>query len=43
VGAEVRNSEVLVYYIESEIQIGFARGLSTGGASHYYIVSTFPF
>lgn len=43
VGAEVRLSAVLVYYIETELQIGFARGLSTGGSNHYYIVSTFPF
>ena len=43
VGAELRLQMVLVYYIESEIQLGFARGLSKGGSDHIYLVTTFPF
>jgi hypothetical protein len=43
VGAELRLQMNLVYYIETEIQLGFARGLSTGGSDHIYLVTSFPF
>jgi hypothetical protein len=43
VGAELRLSMSLVYYLETEVQVGFAKGLSTGGGNHVYFVMTFPF
>jgi hypothetical protein len=43
VGGELHLSMVLVYYIQSEIQLGFARGLSKGGSDHVYLVTSFPF
>jgi hypothetical protein len=43
VGAELRFQMTLVYYIDAEIQVGVARGLSTGGSNHAYVVSSFPF
>jgi Tol biopolymer transport system component len=43
VGAELRLQMSVVYYIETEIQIGVAKGLSTGGSNQVYFVTTFPF
>jgi dipeptidyl aminopeptidase/acylaminoacyl peptidase len=43
VGGELRFSLTLAYYIESEIQFGYARGLSTGGSDQIYVVTSFPF
>lgn len=43
VGAELRLQMSIVYYIETEIQVGFAKGLSTGGGNQLYFVTTFPF
>jgi Tol biopolymer transport system component len=43
VGAELRFQMTLVYYIETEVQLGVARGLSKDGGDHVYLVSSFPF
>jgi hypothetical protein len=43
VGAELRFQVNLVYYIESEIQLGVARGLDKGGSDQLYLVTSFPF
>jgi hypothetical protein len=43
VGAELRFQLKLIYYIDSEIQLGYARGLSEGGGEHVYLVTSFPF
>jgi hypothetical protein len=43
VGAELRFEMSLFYYIETQIQLGYARGLSKGGGDHVYFVTTFPF
>jgi hypothetical protein len=33
----------LLYYLYTQIQLGVAHGLSTGGSTQYYFVSAFPF
>jgi Tol biopolymer transport system component len=43
VGGELRLQLVLAYYIEAEIQLGVARGLTHGGADQLYLVTSFPF
>jgi Tol biopolymer transport system component len=43
VGGELRFQFKLAYYIESEIQLGVARGLTKGGADQIYLVTSFPF
>ena len=43
VGAELRLQATFIYYVEAEIQLGFARGLSKDGSDHFYLVTTFPF
>jgi Tol biopolymer transport system component len=43
VGAELRFQFNLVYYLESELQLGVARGLSKGGGDQLYFVTSFPF
>ncbi len=43
VGAELRLALNLVYYVETEIQLGFARGLSKDGSDHFYLVTTTHF
>ena len=43
VGVELHLQMNLVYYIDTEVQLGFARGLSTGGSDHIYLVTSFPF
>jgi Tol biopolymer transport system component len=43
VGAELRLQLTLAYYIESEIQLGVARGLVNGGSDQIYVVTSFPF
>ena len=43
VGAELRFQFNLAYYLESEVQLGLARGLSKGGSDQLYLVTSFPF
>jgi len=43
VGVELRFQMTFIYYVESELQLGLARGLSKGGGDHVYLVTTFPF
>lgn len=43
VGGELRFQFKIIYYVESEVQLGFARGLSEGGGNQLYLVTTFPF
>jgi Tol biopolymer transport system component len=43
VGGELRFQFKLFYYVESEVQLGVARGLSKGGADQIYFVTSFPF
>jgi Tol biopolymer transport system component len=43
VGAELRLQMTLVYYIEADVHLGVARGLSRGGGDQIYLVSSFPF
>jgi Tol biopolymer transport system component len=43
VGAELRFQMTLVYYIEAELLLGYARGLSKDGGNHVYLVTSFPF
>jgi Tol biopolymer transport system component len=43
VGGELRFEFKLAYYVESELQLGVARGLDTGGGNQVYFVSAFPF
>jgi Tol biopolymer transport system component len=42
VGAEVRFELNLAYFLAPQIQFGFAKGLSAGGANHYYFVTSIP-
>jgi Tol biopolymer transport system component len=42
-GVELRLSLSLFYWIETEIQLGLARGFSNGGGNQVYFVTTFPF
>jgi Tol biopolymer transport system component len=42
VGAELRLDFKLGYYYESLLQFGVAKGLSTGGITDYYWVTSFP-
>ena len=41
-GAELRIEMVLAYYLPTQIQIGYAKGLQTGGVSQYYFVTAIP-
>ena len=43
VGGELRFSFKLVYYLDTEVQLGVARGLDEGGGTQVYFVSAFPF
>jgi hypothetical protein len=43
VGAELRFELVLAYYLPVQIQLGYAKGLSTGGMNQYYFVTAIPF
>jgi hypothetical protein len=43
VGGELRFQFTLAYYIESEVRVGYARGLSKGGSDQVYVVTSFPF
>jgi hypothetical protein len=43
VGGELRFDFKIAYYLESEVQLGVARGLMTGGSTQIYFVSAFPF
>ncbi|HEX3695064.1 MAG TPA: hypothetical protein VH374_06700 [Polyangia bacterium] len=43
VGGELRIEMNLAYYLYTELQLGVAKGLSTGGSTQYYFVSAFPF
>jgi Tol biopolymer transport system component len=43
VGAELRFEFTLFYYLPSELQLGVAKGLSTGGVLDYYFVTAFNF
>jgi WD40-like Beta Propeller Repeat len=43
VGGELRFQFNLVYTLESEVQLGLARGLSKGGSDQLYLVTSFPF
>jgi hypothetical protein len=43
VGAEVRLEMHLAYYLYTQVQLGVAKGLSTGGSTQYYFVTAFPF
>ena len=42
-GAELRLYMNLIYYVETEVQLGFARGLSKDGSDHVYLVTSIPF
>ncbi len=42
IGAELRLAFKLGYYYESLLQFGVAKGLSTGGITDYYWVTSFP-
>ncbi len=42
VGVELRLEMVLAYYLGTQVQLGYAKGLSTGGASQYYFVTAIP-
>jgi len=42
VGAELRAEVTFIYYLATQIQLGFAKGLSTGGANQYYFVTSLP-
>jgi Tol biopolymer transport system component len=42
VGAELRAEIQLAYYLATQVQFGFAKGLSTGGAKQYYFVTSIP-
>jgi hypothetical protein len=42
VGAQLRFEMKLVYYLETQFQIGFAKGLSSGGGNQYYFVTAIP-
>ncbi|HET6147693.1 MAG TPA: hypothetical protein VFH68_09180 [Polyangia bacterium] len=42
VGAEVRADINFVYYLPSQIQLGVAKGLSRGGGTQYYFVTSIP-
>jgi dipeptidyl aminopeptidase/acylaminoacyl peptidase len=43
VGGELHFQFSLAYYLESEVQVGFARGLMAGGSDQLYFVTSFPF
>jgi hypothetical protein len=43
VGGELHLQFKLFYCVESEVQLGVARGLSTDGANQIYSVTSFPF
>jgi dipeptidyl aminopeptidase/acylaminoacyl peptidase len=43
VGGELHFQLSLAYYLESELQLGYAKGLSEGGSSQLYFVTSFPF
>jgi Tol biopolymer transport system component len=43
VGAEIRLETHLAYYLYTQVQLGVAKGLSTGGSTQYYFVTAFPF
>ncbi len=43
VGAELRLDFKIAYRIDSTLFLGLARGLSKGGVTDYYMVSSFPF
>jgi len=42
VGGELRFEMVLAYYLPTQIQLGYAKGLQTGGTSQYYFVTAIP-
>jgi hypothetical protein len=42
VGVELRAEISLLYYLAAQVQVGFAKGLSTGGANQYYFVTSIP-
>jgi hypothetical protein len=42
VGGELRIDMVLAYYLPTQVQFGYAKGLQSGGASQYYFVTAFP-
>jgi Tol biopolymer transport system component len=42
VGAQIQVELKLAYYIETQLQLGVAKGLSAGGANQYYFVTAFP-
>ncbi len=43
VGGELRLQMTLAYYIQAELQLGVARGLTHGGSDQLYLVTSFPF
>jgi hypothetical protein len=43
VGGELRFQFTLAYYIDADLQLGVARGLSKGGSDQLYFVTSFPF
>ena len=43
VGGELRLELHLAYYLYTQVQLGVAQGLSTGGSTQYYFVTAFPF
>jgi Tol biopolymer transport system component len=43
VGGELRLQFNVAYYLDSELQVGVARGLSKGGSNQVYVVTSFPF
>jgi hypothetical protein len=43
VGGELRLQLTLAYYIQAELQLGLARGLTHGGGDQLYLVTSFPF
>jgi len=43
VGGAMQIQFNLAYYLESELDIGVARGLSKGGSDQLYLVTSFPF
>ena len=42
VGAQLRFEIELLYYLDTQFQVGYAKGLSTGGKSEYYLVTAVP-
>lgn len=43
VGGELRFEFNLAYYLYTQVQLGVAKGLSKGGSTQYYFVTSFPF